>query len=71
MTQEELDALMSGDIEDLESLADDDISDASADEDAGFEEVDEADDENEPVSSKKADDKAAKAKTQWDSLFKS
>jgi hypothetical protein len=43
MTQEELDALMSGDIDDLESLADDDISDASIDEDAGFEDSDEKD----------------------------
>jgi len=57
MTQEELDALMSGDIEDLESLADDDISDDSADEDAEFEEGVEADDEKEPDSSKKTDDK--------------
>ncbi|TKI68755.1 chemotaxis protein [Sulfurimonas crateris] len=43
MTQEELDALMSGDIDDLESLEDDDISDASVDEDAGFEDSDEKD----------------------------
>ena len=57
MTQEELDALMSGDIEDLESLADDDINDASADEDAEFEEDAEADGEKEPESSEKIDDK--------------
>lgn len=51
MTQEELDALMSGDIDDLESLADDDISDASVDEDAGFEDSDEKDDDEDLSSS--------------------
>ncbi|HEY9204262.1 MAG TPA: chemotaxis protein [Sulfurimonas sp.] len=53
MTQEELDALMSGDIEDLESLTDDDINDDSVDEDAGFEDGDEKD----VTSSKKEEDK--------------
>ncbi|MDT8337956.1 MAG: chemotaxis protein [Sulfurimonas sp.] len=58
MTQEELDALMSGDIEDLESFADDDISDdVSVDEDTGFEDSDEKDDEKELSSSKSADEK--------------
>jgi hypothetical protein len=65
MTQEELDALMSGDIDDLESLADDDI-DEEADLDLGFEDdasedlLDEqelalADDEAAVKSSKKED----------------
>jgi hypothetical protein len=44
MTQEELDALMGGNIEELESLTDDDIGDTSLDEDAGFEDSDEQDD---------------------------
>ncbi len=57
MTQEELDALMSGDIDDLESLADDDISDDSVDEDAGFEDNDEEDDEKDLSSSVQEDDK--------------
>lgn len=57
MTQEELDALMSGDIEDLESFADDDMSDdASGDEDGGFEDSDEKDDEDLSFS-KQADEK--------------
>ncbi len=65
MTQEELDALMSGDIDDLESLADDDIGE-EADLDLGFEDdasedlLDEqelalADDEAAVKSSKKED----------------
>ncbi len=57
MTQEELDALMSGDIDDLESLADDDISDDSADEDAGFEDSDEKYDDKDLSSSVPNDDK--------------
>ncbi|MBE0513700.1 chemotaxis protein [Sulfurimonas sp.] len=58
MTQEELDALMSGDIEDLESFADDDISDdVSVDEDTGLEDSDEKDDEKDLSSSKSADEK--------------
>jgi len=57
MTQEELDALMSGDIDDLESLADDDISDDSADEDAGFEDSDEKYDDKDLSSSAPNDDK--------------
>lgn len=38
MTQEELDALMSGDIEDLESLGDDDIESSATDDNADIEE---------------------------------
>lgn len=53
MTQEELDAMMSGDIEDLDSFADDDINNASVEEDSEFE-----DDEKEDlVSAKQSDDK--------------
>lgn len=61
MTQEELDALMSGDIGDLESLADDDISDTSAKD----EEVEEESDDSLKIDSEKPIGYSPETAHQW------